>query len=98
MERAGCTAPEIHRVVAQCALDSIPGIRAAVIDLLRHIPSNTSEVARSIRVSASAAKRTLEDLRLHGLAECTQGDGNGSWRLSDTALSLMKAGWGELDD
>jgi len=98
MERAGCTAAERHRVIAQCALDSIPGIRAAVIDLIRKLPSTTTEVARSIRVSPSAAKRTLEDLRLHGLADCTQGDGNGSWRLSDTARSLMKAGWGDLED
>ena len=49
-------------------------------------------------MSPSAAKRTLEDLRLHGLADCTQGDGNGSWRLSDVARSLMKAGWGDLED
>ena len=98
MERAGCTEAERYRVIAQCALDSIPGIRAAVIDLIRKLPSTTTEVARSIRVSPSAAKRTLEDLRLHGLAECTQGDGNGSWRLSDVARSLMKAGWGDLDE
>lgn len=94
MERAGCASDEITRVLCQCAMDSMPGARALALRYMREDRHDIHELAEMIRISKGTMKRTLEDLKAHGLAES---DREGvRWRLSDQAASLLRLGWGEL--
>jgi hypothetical protein len=96
LERNGCTPYETYKVLRQVALNSIPANRAAAIDLLRVRPRNLEEIARMIRISGNAARRTLEDLRVHGLVD-GQPEHNSMWSLSDECVSLLRSGWESVD-
>ena len=95
MEYVGCTREEIYRTLAQCAMDSMPATRSISIKSLRERPHTAGEIAARLKISANATKRTLEDLRMHGLTATEQADGNGLWRLSEQATALLKTGWDE---
>jgi hypothetical protein len=92
LERVGCTNGEIQKVLAQCAMDSLPAVRALVLDTLRDGSKQLVDVAARLRLSSSATKRTLEDLALHGL---TAQEGN-KWQLSVKAIELLAVGWSEI--
>lgn len=94
MERAGCASDEITRVLCQCAMDSMPGARALALRYMQEDRSDIHELADMIRISKNAMKRTLEDLKAHGLAECDREAVR--WRLSDHAAGLLKSGWGDI--
>jgi hypothetical protein len=94
MERIGCTGEESARVLRQSAIDSMPGMRALAIRYIREGTAGTEELANRVRISPGAIKRTLEDLRAHGLTESYN---QSSWRLSGYAEGLLKTGWGEAD-
>ena len=91
LERVGCTTQETNKVLAQCAMDSLPAARALVLDTLRDGGKQLVDVAARLRLSSSATKRTLEDLALHGL---TQQETN-KWHLSQKAEELLAVGWAE---
>ena len=56
---------------------------------------NREKAVAKLRVGLEPAKRTLEDLRMHGLAASSQADGNGLWSLTEIAERMMKAGLAE---
>lgn len=93
LERVGCTREEQSKVLRQCAMDSLPAIRAFVIRYLLEQSRGLLEIAELLRVSTNAAKRTLEDLRVHGLVESDRPDGGGIWLLSHAAKQMLKTGW-----
>lgn len=93
MERIGCTEEEIRLVLCQCAMDSLPAVRADVVAGLREGLGTLPEVSERIGLSATTARRVLEDLRAHGLTECARADGLGYWRLASGAREMLKAGW-----
>jgi hypothetical protein len=96
MERVGCTSTEIDKVLRQCAMDSLPGTRALALRFVREGMTGTTDLAARTGIAPGAMKRTLEDLRAHGLLES---DGAASrWSLSDYAKSLLKSGWGGEDE
>jgi len=98
-ERIGCTPTETMRVLQNCALDSIPAVRAAVINLLRYNTKRTiSDIAREIRISVSTAKRTLEDLSVHDLVVNEQSDNNGRWSLSARCGRMLAIGWNDQNE
>lgn len=75
-------------IVAKVAIDSMPGVRAAVLaELLKAGDAHltTSMVAAALRRSDSkSVRRALEDLELHGILEASHG-GQGvptEWRTS----------------
>ena len=103
-ERIGCTVSERLKIMRTVAFDSIPAIRAETIKALRNGDDSSSssggssgktvnEIARTLRVSVSTAKRTLEDLAAHDLLVNSQSDSNGRWLLSDSCTRLLIAGW-----
>lgn len=96
MERIGCTPEEINHVLAQAAMDSLPAIRAKAIAAVQSggiEGVETGYVAAAIHVSTQSAKRTLEDLAVHGLVRSTQPHGAGLWNLTGEAEQLLKIGW-----
>jgi len=52
-----------------------------------------SEISHEIGISVNATRRTLEDLRMHGLVACDRSDGGGLWLLSESAQALLRTGW-----
>jgi hypothetical protein len=91
MERAGCTSQDIWRVLSQCAMDSLPGTRALALRYIRDGIFGVADLADLVKISAGAMKRTLEDLKAHGLLAS---DAAGArWELSELAVSLLRAGW-----
>lgn len=93
MERIGCTPHEIEKVLCQCAMDSLPGTRAVALRSIRDGMSGLGEIADKLRISLNATKRTLEDLKAHGLlASDSQGV---RWTLSAQAAQMLKSGWGD---
>jgi hypothetical protein len=98
MERIGCTSQEQHRVLMQCAMDSLPTVRAVAVQTLQAagtFGTGLSDVAGALRISVNATKRTLEDLAMHGLASCNRPDGSGNWTLSVIGKELLDVGWAE---
>jgi hypothetical protein len=103
MERIGCTPAEIWRVLTNCAMDSMPAVRAYAIKLLLFDEKTgvrkedriigPDDLAEHLSISVSTARRTLEDLKIHKLLAYKKG----AWTLSDLAKSLLKAGWVEED-
>ena len=94
MESVGCTPAEQRRVLMQCAMDSMPAVRAVAVKTIAQEGAVTpGELAAKTKISAAAAKRALEDLRMHGLTVSDQGDGNGRWTLSAVAEGLLRTGW-----
>lgn len=96
MERCGCTPGEIDRVLRQCALDSLPSVRAGVIAALQQGMRSIADVSAFVRISPTATKRTLEDLKYHSLVVCEQPHAVGAvgaWLLSDSADALLRSGW-----
>lgn len=93
MERVGCTPAEIGKVLAQCAMDSMPATRSAAIHMLEQGSRGLSEISHEIGISVNATRRTLEDLRMHGLVACDRSDGGGLWLLSESAQALLRTGW-----
>jgi hypothetical protein len=81
-------------VITKAALDSIPAIRRAVIDVLVAADElKTSAVAAVIDYPTQTTRRALEDLAAHGIAQREVG-GEGKadlWRLSDFARSHYTA-------
>jgi hypothetical protein len=95
MEHVGCTTADIARVLRQCAMDSLPGTRALALRFIRDGIYGVSDLADLVKISQGAMKRTLEDLRAHGLLASDQAGAR--WELSEHALALLKTGWGEVD-
>jgi len=96
MERCGCTPGEIERVLRQCALDSLPAVRAGVIAALQQGLRSLADVSDFVRISAAATKRTLEDLKYHSLIVAEGANGtsaNQRWLLSASAESMLRTGW-----
>jgi hypothetical protein len=82
-------------VITKAALDSIPAIRRAVIDVLIAAEGKleTSTVAAAIDYPTQTTRRALEDLTAHGIAERESGGKGKSdwWQLSDFARSHYTA-------
>jgi hypothetical protein len=96
MERCGCTDLECRTVLMQCAMDSLPAVRSLTIKfLLEYGAKSLNDIAVHLGISTQATKRTLEDLRVHGLTETNRPDGNGDWKLSDSAAYMLQVGWCE---
>jgi hypothetical protein len=95
MEWCGCTPEEIGKVLRQCAMDSLPAARSMIIKAVSEGARGVSEIAAILRISGTAAKRTLEDLQVHGITVCDRPDGNGQWLLSNQAEQMLTSGWGE---
>lgn len=93
MEHVGCTSQESQRVLRQCALDSLPAVRAGAIAALQQGHASLADIGDFIRISAAAAKRTLDDLKYHRLVVCSERNGGGRWELSESAEQLLKTGW-----
>lgn len=74
------------KIVARCAADSMPPLRfAALVDLLGHSGSTTTEVRKRIDKPRSTVDRTLQALHMLGLAtvvEEQQGEIRTVWRYS----------------
>lgn len=98
MEKIGCIPSEMDRVLCQCAMDSLPAVRAIAIRALQNGARGLSEIADVLRISTGATKRTLEDLQMHGLTRCDRLDAGGMWLLSDSAEQLLRTGWGERNE
>lgn len=96
MERVGCTYAEIGRVLRQCAMDSLPGTRALALRHMRNGVHGVQDIADMIKIAPGAVKRTLEDLRAHGLLMCDPA--GACWSLSEQAESLLRAGWDDGSD
>jgi hypothetical protein len=76
------------RIVAKVALDSIPAIRLAVLDILAKADKTTTRtVAETLGYPSATARRALEDLMAHGLVRCCkQGEGKADlWTLDPWA-------------
>jgi hypothetical protein len=58
-------------LVTKCALDSMPSLRRAILGALlaRDAAAATSEIAERVRYPTNTARRALEDLTAHGIAE-----------------------------
>lgn len=73
-------------LVVKCALDSMPALRRKVLeDLLRRpTPASTTEVADAVRHPTTTARRALEDLAAHDIAQrMPQGPGKADvWQLT----------------
>ena len=76
-------------LVVKCALDSMPALRRKVLeDLLRRpMPASTTEVAEAVRHPTTTARRALEDLAAHDIAQrIPQGPGQADvWQLTPWA-------------
>ena len=76
-------------LVVKCALDSMPALRRKVLeDLLRRsTPASTTEVAEAVRHPTTTARRALEDLAAHDIAQrIPQGPGQADiWQLTPWA-------------
>jgi hypothetical protein len=104
MEHIGCTQEEIWKVLCHTAIDSIPAVRAHILKLLQEDRQTLQEVADKIQIALPAAKRTIEDLRIHDLVAPTrpngQSDGQSdgqtggqTWTLSEKGKGLLDFGW-----
>jgi len=95
MERIGCTPNESLDVLRHCAMDSLPSTRAAAIQAIQNGLKGASDIAGRIGIAIGAAKRTLEDLKVHGLLDCAAPDSSGPWRISEKAEAMLRMGWDE---
>ena len=85
-------------VVTRCALDSIPAIRRACLDDLagQEQDAKTADVAGRIGYPTNTARRALEELAAHGLADRIGLKANlHAWRLTEWARGSYAA-LGEL--
>ncbi len=75
------------RIVAKCALDSMPALRRAALEelLRRDLPASTTAISESLGYPTTTARRALEDLAAHGIAtRQAQGQGHADlWSASD---------------
>lgn len=76
------------RLTVKVALDSMPKLRRGVFDILHALPSDTTstttDIATATGYPTQTARRTLEDLHLHGVVD-RQAGGDGKpdkWSLS----------------
>jgi hypothetical protein len=72
---AGVPYSEAWRLVAKCALDSMPAIRRAVLeDLMEHrLGTTTPEGAVRLAYPTNTVRRGLEDLAAHGIVQRESG-------------------------
>src|SRR5439155_8243728 len=88
----GATDADIWRLVTQCALDSMPALRRAVLgSLLRRQAVSTTGVAETIGYPTQTTRRALEDLTAHGvLVRSPMGPGKADeWAVSKWARARM---------
>jgi hypothetical protein len=83
------------RLIAKCALDSMPAIRRSVLELLVSAtsPSSTSDIGRCIGYPTTTTRRALEDLAGHGIVNRTStGQGQADiWTASPWATDRWSA-------
>ena len=76
-------------LVVKCALDSMPALRRKVLeDLLRRsTPATTTEISEAVRHPTTTARRALEDLAAHDIAQrIPQGPGQADiWQMTPWA-------------
>ena len=95
LDAIGADRDEAWRVVTRCALDSIPAIRRAVINLLAANTDGieTTAAAERLGYPTSTTRRTLEDLTAHNIAHRHKG-GTGTadnWTLGEWAREKCAA-------
>lgn len=82
-------------VVTKAALDSVPALRLAILDVLHEavMPTETGEIGVRLGYPTTTAKRALEDLEAHRLVlRERQGQGKADrWSLSDFARGGLTA-------
>ena len=95
LDAIGATREDAWRVVTRVALDSIPALRLAVIDVLFAAEGDlaSSVVAGAVRHPTLTARRALEDLTAHGVVERhTHGDGKShTWTLTEWTRARYRA-------
>jgi DNA-binding transcriptional ArsR family regulator len=83
------------RLVARVGRDSMPALRANLIDGLQDAsaPRSTTEIAETVGYPTSTTRRALEDLTAHGVVvRYPQGEGKADvWRLADEARVSLEA-------
>jgi DNA-binding MarR family transcriptional regulator len=81
-------------VVGRVARDSMPALRAQLLDVLGAAgpPRKTTEIAEEVGYPTSTTRRTLEDLTAHGIAtRHSQGEGKADlWALTDTVREELR--------
>jgi hypothetical protein len=90
MEHIGCEPSEIRRVLCQCAIDSLPAVRAKAVRVLQTGAQALVTVAAALRIGNGAAARTLEDLRMHGLTDTDRPNGSGLWKLTAQSEAFLR--------
>jgi len=88
----GASEMETWRLVTQCALDSMPALRRAVLELLlAGQAANTTAIAETIGYPTQTTRRALEDLTAHGvIVRSAMGPGRADeWAVSTWARTRM---------
>lgn len=94
MEKSGVSSEESWVVLRKVALDSLPAVRIGAIRSVQAGKCGASDVAEALRVSRTAAQRTLEDLEAHGIVKRTD---NAHWSMTTWSEERFVAGWGALE-
>lgn len=100
MELIGLDEAERWRVTGQIALDSMPQTRRKVLDTIRFheqaglgVESTRDEIHHAMRVSKSAANRTIDDLELHDIIK--KSVNKHSFYLTEWTRQELRRGWGQ---
>ena len=95
LDALGCDRADAFRVVTKAALDSVPALRFAVLDVL-HAADNldTNVIAEAVRHPSTTTRRALEDLTAHGLVDRRRGENEKDphrWTLTTFARARLDA-------
>ncbi len=96
MRSAGVTDAVAWKICGRISLDSMPRVRSMTFGWLvaqngTGHDNQVTRVAEVIKCSRSTARRTLEDLSLHGVLEAVKGDGKGeTYKVSEWAMDRYR--------
>lgn len=98
----GVPPAEAWELIVRVGFDSIPSLRRSILDGLINATDLLSPktLADQVGCSASAVRRTLEDLRAHGLVGCEDGKGPHAdrWGLTEWAWALYRRAIGSVPE
>jgi hypothetical protein len=95
LDAIGCDRHDAIRVVTKAALDSVPALRLAVLDVIHaNDDLDTNVIAEAVRHPATTTRRALEDLTAHGLVDRRRGENEKDphrWSLTAFARTRLDA-------
>ena len=90
MELIGLEPHERWDAIGKVAMDSVPELRAKVVELLRGGPMSKGEVRKRTRYGPTVIDQAMEDMEIFGIVELV----DKQYRLTDKIAKELNVGWG----